>query len=581
MKQGDDADAIAQLEAAAAANPGNGAIRYDLAQALRQAGREGDAIIQATEALACDPALNDAARLLSYLLSFLRLRNPDALNPAGLAAAFNFINVDHQILATTAQAYLKQCTPLSNALLVGETKGWEAAAKWLLSSKGRPVLRDPLLRATLSAAANTDLEIEHLLTALRKALLMSPAKNTLRKAHILDFAYVLVRQGEINEYVFAVSDEEQQRLDDIFVNSGGVAEGSRAASDNLLLKGLYAPLWALLGEDGRNCHQWNVKPRHWGEKIKAHIGERQGIAEAAQDIECLGSIADEISQNVARLYEENPYPRWLSLHTPSVKSRRNLLAGDFTDAELAFMEAPFTVLIAGAGTGQQAVDAALGYGPDAALTAIDLSLASLAYAKTMAALFDADNLRYAQCDILNAGLLEGQFDVIESIGVLHHMDDPWSGWKILVDKLRPGGLMKIGLYSKAARTTIAALRNDIQARKLSGDEQAIRDYRQRIIGQGGAGKGAFLLQSSDFFSLSNFRDLLFHVSERHVTIPEIAAFMSENALAFHGFQMPLDIPEGYPQGDVALDLEGWNRFENAHPDTFKGMYVFWCRKNEK
>jgi SAM-dependent methyltransferase len=579
LKAGDYKSAISYFEAAVKIDPDNGAIRYHLAQALRHDGREGDAIIEATEALARDPAHNEAARLLTYLLSFLKLRNPGGINPAGLAAAFNFINVDHQVLATPALAYLKQCTPLCDALMVCQAQGWSAGAQWLLSSKGRTVLRDPLLLTTLGAAANTDLDIELLLTALRKVLLMSAPDKTFRKAHILEFIYVLIRLLEINEYVFAVSNEEQQQLENIFINPQGVAKGSRAAAESLLLKALYAPLWRLLGEDGKNCDEWKVTPKKWGDMISAHIGERNKVAEAAQGIECLGDIGDEISQNVARLYEENPYPRWLSLHTPSVKSRRNLLAGYFTDKELAFMEAPCTVLIAGAGTGQQAVDAALGYGPNAALTAIDLSLASLGYAKRMAELFQVDNLRFMQCDILNTGLLEGEFDVIESIGVLHHMDDPWLGWKTLVEKLRPGGLMKIGLYSSAARRTIASLRKEIEARETGDDEQTIRDYRQSIINQGADGEGAFLLQSADFFSLSNFRDLMFHVSEQHVTIPEIATFMTTSELTFHGFEIPLDIVDGYPGSDAILDLESWHDFEDSHPDTFKGMYVFWCRKN--
>lgn len=579
LKAGDYKAAIAYFEAAAQATPGNGVVRYNLAQALRHDGREGDAIIEATEALARDPALNEAARLLTYLLSFLKLRNPAGINPAGLAAAFNFINVDHQVLASPALAYLKQCTLLNDALMVCKSQGWSAGAKWLLSSKGRPVLRDPLLLTTLSAAANTDLDIERLLTALRKVLLMTAPEKTFRKAHILDFTYVLIRQLEINEYVFAVSSEEHKNLEEIFVNPQGVAKGSRAAAESLLLKALYTPLWQLLGEDGKDCDSWKVTPKKWCDFICDHISERNQIAKAAEDIECLGDIGNEISQNVARLYEENPYPRWLSLHTPSVKSRHNLLAEYFTESQLAFMNAPCTVLIAGAGTGQQAVDAALGYGPNATLTAVDLSLASLGYGKRMAGLFQVNNLRFIQCDILNAGLLEGDFDVIESIGVLHHMDDPWLGWKTLVEKLRPGGLMKIGLYSSAARRSIASLRKDIEVRGIADDQQSIRDYRQNIINQGEDAEGAFLLQSADFFSLSNFRDLMFHVSEQHVTIPEIAAFMAANGLSFHGFEIPIDIVDGYPDGEANLDLVGWSDFEGNHPDTFKGMYVFWCRKN--
>ena len=236
------------------------------------------------------------------------------------------------------------------------------------------------------------------------------------------------------------------------------------------------------------------------------------------------------------------------------------------------MDLPYKVLIGGAGTGQQAIDAAFGYGHEAALTAIDISLSSLAYAKYMADRFKADNLCFIQCDILNSDQLDDVFDVIECIGVLHHMDDPWRGWKVLIKKLRPGGLMKIGLYSRAARSNIASLRMDIKAGGLNGDEQVVRGYRQGILAEGEEGKRAFLLESSDFYSLSNFRDMMFHVSEQHLTIPEISSFMADNGLTFHGFQVPLDIAEGYPDGDARLDLERWQEFETAHPETFKGMY---------
>ena len=579
LEAGDFGAAISYLSAAAESDPSNGTIRYNLAQALRYDDREGEAIIQATRALARDHTLLPAGRLLAFLLSRLRLRNPCGIDPVGLGASFYLKGVDHQALVPTALAYLKQCTDLGNAVILGGASGWDCGAKWLLSSKGRPVLRDPLLLTILRTAANTDLDVECLLTALRKSLLLAPAKETLRKPHILNFIYALARQGEINEYVFAVSDEELLRLDNIFINLQGIRDNSRTATDNLLLKALYFPFCHLMGNKGKDIDAHRVKPKALGSLIHAHLAERRAEEEAACGIESVGIIEDEVSQNVACLYEENPYPRWLSCHVPTPESRHNQIAKHFSKQELAFMDLPYKVLIGGAGTGQQAIDAAFGYGLGAALTAIDISLSSLAYAKHMADHFKADNLCFVQCDILNSDQLDEVFDVIECIGVLHHMDDPWRGWQVLIKKLRPGGLMKIGLYSRAARSNIASLRTDIQAGGLNGDEQVIRGYRQGILAEGEEGKRAFLLESSDFYSLSNFRDLMFHVSEQHLTIPEISSFMSDNGLTFHGFQVPLDIAEGYPDGDARLDLERWQEFETVHPETFKGMYVFWCRKD--
>jgi len=578
MEAGDFAAAIQHFQAAIEKDPRNGHIRYHLARANRQAGQAGDAIIEATKALSLNPELVSAARFLATLLAQVQLKNPCGMDSAGLASAFHFTDVDRQVLAPPAIAYLKSCTPLADAILLGGASGWDVGAQWLLSSKGRPVLRDPLFQAVLGSATISDLDMERLLTAARKALLMAPLKESLRKPHLLEFSCFLAKQMEINEYLFPVSIEEQDQLEKIVIKPEILRKGSRAVAECLLLKAMYAPVWRLLGDDGQDLDTRIIKPKVLADLIDGHLTERNAEISEARDIPSIGSIDDDVSLNVARLYEENPYPRWLSLNTPEAGQRRIQMALHFDEEELAFMDHPFRVLIAGSGTGQQTTDAALAYGPDANLTAIDLSLASLAYAKRMARRFDANNIQFLQCDILNAGQLDDTFDIIECIGVLHHMDEPFQGWRVLVDKLRPGGFMKIGLYSELARRDIAALRKDIMTRNLGDDEQTLRDFRQQIINQGDDGKNGFLRQSADFYSLSNFRDLLFHVSEQHMTIPGIERFLADNGLAFHGFQLPSDIEEGYPADNETNDLLQWATFEESHPDTFKGMYVFWCRK---
>ena len=62
----------------------------------------------------------------------------------------------------------------------------------------------------------------------------------------------------------------------------------------------------------------------------------------------------------------------------------------------AFLERPFEVLIAGCGTGQQAVQSALHYGPKARILALDLSSASLGYASRMADAFGVENVEFAR-----------------------------------------------------------------------------------------------------------------------------------------------------------------------------------------
>ena len=60
------------------------------------------------------------------------------------------------------------------------------------------------------------------------------------------------------------------------------------------------------------------------------------------------------------------------------------------------------------------------------------------------------NIDYMQADILDLGKQDEQFDIVESVGVLHHMDEPIVGWNKLKDYLKRSGLMKIGLYSESS-----------------------------------------------------------------------------------------------------------------------------------
>ena len=116
------------------------------------------------------------------------------------------------------------------------------------------------------------------------------------------------------------------------------------------------------------------------------------------------------------------------------------------------------ILITGCGTGRETIDTATRFRKCNVL-AIDLSLTSLAYAKRKTEELGISNIEYMQADILDLTALDRKFDIIESGGVLHHMDDPMAGWKVLTDCLKTGGLMRIGLYSESARKHIVQIRD--------------------------------------------------------------------------------------------------------------------------
>ena len=220
--------------------------------------------------------------------------------------------------------------------------------------------------------------------------------------------------------------------------------------------------------------------------------------------------------------------------------------------------------------------------PNARLLAVDVSLTSLAYARRKTRELGLRNIEYAQADILELGTIDRTFDIIESVGVLHHLAEPAAGWRVLVSLLRPGGGMCIGLYSHLARRVIAEARAHIAARGYRATADDIRRCRQDIIRE--AQNWKMLLGMRDFYSMSGCRDLLFNVMEHRFTIPEIAAFLTDNDLSFLGFE-PFDYPtviqsfhKQFPGTADEANLDQWNRFEADHPETFWGMYIFTVRK---
>ena len=216
------------------------------------------------------------------------------------------------------------------------------------------------------------------------------------------------------------------------------------------------------------------------------------------------------------------------------------------------------------------------------MLAVDLSGRSLAYATRMAKNMGADNIMFMQADILGLADLDRSFAVILSVGVLHHMAQPLEGWRILADRLAPGGIMKVGLYSDVARQDVVEARRRIAAFELETDAESIRRFRHSVLSDRESDL-ASLTRFVDFFNLSECRDLLFHVQEHRFTIPQINSAISQLGLSFVGFE--LDGPqlrdrylEHFPEDPGMQSLDNWNQLENEFPDAFTGMYQFWVQK---
>ena len=161
------------------------------------------------------------------------------------------------------------------------------------------------------------------------------------------------------------------------------------------------------------------------------------------------------------------------------------------------------------------------------------------------------------------------------------MDDPLKGLKALLEVLKNNSCLKLGLYSELARQDIIKARNYIAGTNLKTTPNDIRRFRQDVI-SGTYPKINNLLKRSSFYSLSECRDLCFHTQEYRFTINDIQETLKSNELQFLGFLLPTTIKSLYkhyfPEDKKQTNLQNWKKFEEKHPDTFRGMYQFWVSK---
>ena len=139
--------------------------------------------------------------------------------------------------------------------------------------------------------------------------------------------------------------------------------------------------------------------------------------------------------------------------------------------------------------------------------------------------------------------------------------------------------MKVGLYSEIARRNIVAAREWLAARGYTASPQDIRRGRHDLLAGGFPNR---MPLPPDFYSVSECRDLLFHVQEHRTTLPAIAQFLAEQNATFLGFLLPMPAIEAYrrrfPNDPSMTSLDRWQQFETDNPDTFLGMYQFWIEK---
>ena len=480
-----------------------------------------------------------------------------------LLACLERDTLDHRALVAAGAAGLASRTDFGPLLAETST----------IPALDDPRLSDPVLLALLTRTVIPDHRFERWLTRLRHALLDAAGQNG-------PLACAVALQSQATGYLWAETEAETAAV--------AALEASTTVTDwpAIAILAAYRPLAETGLANALSAPSPTVPHGLFETLCRRHFDEPEAERAIAAEIPALGRISDATSHAVARQYEQSPYPRWSGLPAERPLPAPTVLRALFPhlrDDPPILPEAP-RILIAGCGTGLEAF-MVQGRFAGAEILAIDLSRASLAYAVRRQRELGIEGITFAQADILDPGALDGQFDLIISSGVLHHLRDPLAGWRMLRTRLAPGGFMRIALYSRHARAGIARVRDFARRRRFAATADGIRAFRAAVQREPGMPVDK-IRRLGDFYALPECRDLFFHVMEHGFTLPEIGQAVATLELSFVGFELAdPGIRTAYAAENAAENaddprqnsLQSWDAFERRHPDTFTSMYQFWLR----
>ena len=577
--QGKLAEAVPRFERAVALKADFSEASNDLARTLYNLDRTDEALRALARAIACNgtaetkglfvqflrdrrtiPQVDDLQRLLVQALSEPWARP----GKVGLVAA-PLIKND-----ATLRRYIARAATAWPRRLSG-TELWDETGLAALSEHR-------LLGSLLKSAPVCDVALERFLTNVRFALLEMATTGTATAVEekALDFCCSLAQQCFLNEYVYVCTDEESDRARSLHASlTDAIASDAAVPALRLAVAACYSPL-------------------HSFPRVAALLEPK-----LAQGCDRLAAAAGAGTRGRAAIAAINPgvdadRGRRVGRGAAPIRGKPISALGEVRAPGTAVDHRPVPAQQIPGGAIPQSRQGERRH-PDRRLRhrpAADQQRAEISPGAPARGRPQPRSLAYAQRHAAALGLERSTLPRPTSSSWRRPGAPSLSSWRVgccttwptlcrwwsLLSLLRPGGAMAIGLYSELARGGVGATR----VRSQRGYELRPKHPPCRQDLKGLAGSARIIgSRGPSFRSISACRDLLFHVQEHRLTLPQIDSFLSDSGLTFLGFDLGERQRAGYRAkfpGDPAMtDLGCWDNFERENPDTFVGMYQFWAQ----
>lgn len=247
---------------------------------------------------------------------------------------------------------------------------------------------------------------------------------------------------------------------------------------------------------------------------------------------------EDVSQLVARQYEAFAYPE------PFADIADEFAKGYYQIGDPALYapvlwprgepKRPLRILVAGCGTVQAACIAFTNR--DDEVIGIDVSEASLAHERFLQERHGLENLKLFRGDLLHVESLDGQFDVVISTGVLHHLADPGAGLGALKTVLAPDGVMVLMVYGQTVRTGVYMLQDAFRRMGIEQTSEGVAEVRRILAELPGRHFAQSYIRAADELKHdSAIVDTFLHPQDRAYTVPQVMELVEGVGLTFQNW----------------------------------------------
>lgn len=242
--------------------------------------------------------------------------------------------------------------------------------------------------------------------------------------------------------------------------------------------------------------------------------------------------------DVVRQYEKYPYP------ARDPQEERSRLIGTWLDdlrmvnhhcfrGARAF-DGGFRVLVTGGGTGDGTIFLAEQLRQvGGQVVHLDFSGAAIEVAKARARVRGLTNIEWVEASLLAVPSLGlGTFDLINCVGVLHHLKEPERGMDALLNVLAPDGAMIVLVYAQYGRTGVYQLQELLRRINRNAADDITRIAHARAL--------LAVLPRTNWFKRgedlhrdhvaggdAGLYDLLLHPQDRAYTVPQLHAWIED------------------------------------------------------